>query len=80
MMSKESAYFIAKSVNSKQDSASIKKQLDKLHGVMSVNVDTLNDLISVDYDSAGLSYDKIENCLNRLGYEIAADASNIQTR
>lgn len=79
-MSKESAYFIAKSVTSRQDTAKIKKQLDKLHGVMSVSVNAENNLVAVDYDSAGLSYDKIENCLNKMGYEIAADASNIQTR
>ena len=79
-MAKESAYFIARSVYLKHDKAMIKNVLDELHGMTSVFVDTKNDLVSVEYDSAGLSYDKIENCLNKLGYEIAADASNIHTR
>lgn len=79
-MSKESAYFIVSSVNSKHDVTEIKKTLDVLNGVDTVRVNCQNNLVSVDYDSAGISYDKIENIINKIGYEIAADASNIQSR
>lgn len=79
-MSKESAYFIVKPVDPNRDKAELKSKLGRLHGILSVSVDTENDLVAVDYDSAGMSYDKIENSLNKMGYEIAADASNIQTR
>ena len=79
-MSQESAYFIATSVNGKQDVKAIKRRLDALHGVHSVSVEPRHNLVCVDYDSSGVSYDNIENCLNKMGYQIAADASNIQTR
>lgn len=79
-MANESAYFIATSVNGRHDIKEIKKELDCLHGVTSVSVNQKNDLVCVDYDSSGVSYDKIENSLNKLGYQIAADASNIHTR
>lgn len=79
-MSRESAYFIANRVIGSFDLPSIQKGLKKFHGVQSVHVNPQNHLVCVDYDSSGISYDIIENCLNRMGYEIAADASNIQTR
>lgn len=79
-MSRESAYFIATSVNSKHDVKAVKKELDALHGVSSVSVNAQNHLVCVDYDSSGTSYDQIESRLNKMGYQIAADASNIHTR
>ena len=79
-MPKESAYFIAKSVDGKHDMKRIKRELDRLHGVTSVSVGLRHNLVCVDYDSSGASYDRIEHCLNGMGYEIAADASDIHTR
>ena len=79
-MAKESARFIAKDVHGSHDIAEIKQELDTLHGVSSVSVNREHDLVCVDYDSSGVSYDKIENRLNKLGYQIAADASEIATR
>lgn len=54
--------------------------MDRLHGVTSVSVNPSHNLVAVDYDSSGTSYDAIEHQLNTLGYEVAADASNINTR
>lgn len=76
-MSKESVYFIAKPVTGNHDMKKIKKGLDLLPGVKNVIVNTKNGLVGVDYDSSGVSYDKIENQLTKLGYEISADAGNI---
>lgn len=79
-MSGENAVFIASSIYGKRDLKEIKQTLDALHGVTSVSVNTAHDLVSVDYDSSGTSYDEIEHCLNTMGFEIAADASTIHTR
>ena len=79
-MSRESAYFIVRNLDGKHDLKELKQELDTLRGVSPVSVNTQNHLVSVDYDSSGVTYDRIEHRLNRLGYEIAADASNIQTQ
>lgn len=79
-MSNESAYFIVQSVRGKHGISEIKKELDTLHGVSSVSVNADKRLVAVDYDSSGTSYDEIEHKLNEIGFEIAADASQIGTR
>lgn len=79
-MTGETANFIARDADNKHDMQKIKLGISRLPGVKGVDVNEVHGLVTVDYDSAGVSYDKIENCLNRLGYDIAADASNIQTR
>ena len=75
-MPRESAYMIVERVNGKHDLKEIKRGLDRLH----VSVNPSHNLVAVDYDSSGTSYDAIEHQLNTLGYEVAADASNINTR
>ena len=79
-MPRESAYMIVERVNGKHDLKEIKRGLDRLHGVTSVSVNPSHNLVAVDYDSSATSYDAIEHQLNTLGYEVAADASNINTR
>mgnify|MGYP000031381192 FL=1 len=79
-MPSESAYMIVERVSGKHDLKEIKRGLDRLHGVTSVSVNPSHNLVAVDYDSSGTSYDAIEHQLNTLGYEVAADASNINTR
>lgn len=79
-MANESAYFMAKNSNGRHDRNELKKQLDRLSGVSSVSVNTENHLVAVDYDSSRVSYDQIENYINHMGFEIAADASLINTR
>ena len=80
MMSNESAYFSVENLGGKHALKDIKRELDALHGVTSVSVNPEHRLVAVDYDSSGTSYDRIEHRLNRLGFQIAADASEIQTR
>lgn len=79
-MSHESAYFIVNPIHGSRDAGDIKRELDTLHGVSSVTVNREKRLVAIDYDSSGTSYDQIEHKLNEIGYEIAADASEIQTR
>ncbi|RGB67949.1 MULTISPECIES: heavy-metal-associated domain-containing protein [Oscillospiraceae] len=79
-MANETAWIMVENVDGKRDLGQIKRQLDTLHGVSSVSVNEQTNRIAVDYDSSGASYDKIENCLNKMGYQIIADASDISTR
>lgn len=79
-MANETANFIVESIDNKHDVKEIKRELDSLHGVTSVSVTPEHNLVCVDYDSSGTSYDEIENRLNKMGFEIAADASAINTR
>lgn len=80
IMPHESAYFIVENIGGKHECKDIKQKLDTLHGVSSVSVNTEHHLVAVDYDSSGVSYDGIEHCLNKMGFEIAADASLINSR
>lgn len=79
-MPQESAYFIIENVDDKNDLKDVKRGLDQMHGVHSVSVSLDSHLVAIDYDSSGVSYDLIENRLNKMGYQIAADASDIHTR
>ena len=76
----ENAYFIVHNVRQKHDVKDIKKMLDGIHGVTSVAVNATHNLVCVDYNSAHTSYDDIEHQLNQMGYEVAADASYVNTR
>lgn len=78
-MSEEKAFIMVHSIDGKHDVTDLKDKLTHMHGIESVRVDSTSDCIAVYYNSAGTSYDKIENCLNKLGCEIAADASDIHT-
>ncbi len=79
-MPQESAYFIIENVDDKHDLKDVKRGLDQMHGVHSVSVSLDSHLVAIDYDSSGVSYDLIENRLNKMGYQIAADARDIHTR
>ncbi|RPF43341.1 heavy-metal-associated domain-containing protein [Hydrogenoanaerobacterium saccharovorans] len=76
----ENAYFIVEDTRGNHNMQDIKTKLDNLHGISSVYVDNNTHLVAVDYNSSGVSYDNIEYCLNKMGYQIAADASYIHTR
>lgn len=79
-MAKEHAYFLAENTQKRHNRTEVQQTLDHLPGISLVRIHSNNHLISVDYDSSRVSYDQIENCLNHMGYEIAADASLIDTR
>ena len=50
-----------------------------MHGVHSVSVSLDSHLAAIDYDSSGVSYDLIENRLNKMGYQIASVTSDIHS-
>lgn len=79
-MANETANLIVENVSGKHDVKEIKRELDAIHGVTSVSVNEQRNLVCVDYDSSGASYDEIEHCLNTMGFSVAADASEIQSR
>lgn len=79
-MDNEHAFFIVEQIKGEQEMSAVEGYLRRLHGVESVRVDSAHNLVGVAYNSARTSYDTIENCLNRHGYQIVADASEIHTR
>ena len=79
-MTNEGACFMVGGIYGKGDIKAVEKKLDALHGVSSVGVRAEKNLVAVDYDSSGASYDEIEHCLNQMGYQIIADESDISTR
>ena len=72
-MSKESAYFILENMNGKHDLKQIKRDLDTLHGVISVSVNTQSHKVAVDFDNTGVTHSQIEKNLNKMGFNITSD-------
>ncbi|MBW7572246.1 heavy-metal-associated domain-containing protein [Caproiciproducens faecalis] len=72
-MSKASAYFQVENMTDKKDVETIKKELDTLHGVISVSTNTHTGRVAVDYDTTGVEQSRIEDKLQRLGYKIQAE-------
>ncbi|MEM1485418.1 cation transporter [Oscillospiraceae bacterium PP1C4] len=73
-MSKESAYFNIENLSGKHDLKQIKKELSTIRGVLSVGVNTDSHCVSVDFDNSGVSHERIEKCLNKMGYQISEDS------
>lgn len=71
-MSKQSAYFNLSEINGKHSLKKLKKELDTLKGVSSIIVNVETNKLVVDYDSTGVSFDKIEKQINNMGYEIVS--------
>lgn len=69
-MSKASVYFTLSDINGKHDSKEIKRELDKLPGVISVSVNDRAEHLSVDFDTTGVDHDRIQSRLEKLGYEV----------
>ncbi len=68
-MAKESSYFTLKNEIGKHDMKTIKQELDKLDGILSVSVNIDKSLIAVDYDNSGADHQRIQNKINNLGFE-----------
>ncbi|MEA4814425.1 MAG: heavy metal-associated domain-containing protein [Oscillospiraceae bacterium] len=77
-MSKESAYFQLSNLSGAHDTKELKRELGAFHGVLSVSVNTEKDLLTVDYDNTGVSCDRLEKCLNQLGYQIESHKTENQ--
>ena len=69
-MSKASIYFTLGKIDSKQEVAGIKQELDTLPGVLSVSVSGQNKRVAVDFDTTGVDSEKLRHKLEKLGYEV----------
>jgi len=69
-MAKASAYFSLKNVDDNHDVKELKRELDTLHGVISVSVNKISDTVAVDFDTTGVDTHKIKNRIERIGYNI----------
>jgi len=69
-MSKESAYFQIRDIAGKHDTKELKRELDSFQGVLSVSVNTDRNVLAVDYDSTGVTCDRLEKRLEQLGYQV----------
>lgn len=69
-MSKESAYFQIDDLTGKHDTKELKRELDALHGVLSVSVNAEKNTLAVDYDNTGVTCDRLEKRLEQLGYQV----------
>lgn len=77
-MSKESAYFKLNDLSRKHDTKDLKQELDTFRGVISVSVNTENNLLAVDYDTTGVTCDRLEKRIKQLGYQV--ESSTIENR
>ncbi len=69
-MSKESAYFQLGDISGTHDTKELKRELDIFHGVLSVSVNAEKNTLAVDYDSTGVTCDRLEKRLEQLGYQV----------
>ncbi len=69
-MSKASVYFSVKNPVGKHGTKELKRELDAMHGVISVSVSGGNDNIAVDFDTSGVNQEQIKTQLEILGYDI----------
>ena len=58
-------------------SAGIERAVGKLQGVDKVEVSLMGECMTVEYDSAALSRERIENAVLGLGYGISAYQENV---
>lgn len=69
-MAKASAYFSLKSIDDNHDVKELKREIDTLHGVISVSVNKTSDTVAVDFDTTGVDTHRIKTKMEKLGYNI----------
>ncbi|MPL95178.1 hypothetical protein SDC9_41347 [bioreactor metagenome] len=70
-MSKASAYFTVGNIDGKHDVKELKRELDTLHGVLSVSVNERTERIAVDFDTTGTEQERIQKRIEKLGYHVS---------
>lgn len=65
-MPKQSIYFTLSEMNNRTVKE-VKKEIDKLHGVISVSVNS-EKKVAVDFDNTGTNGEEIKNRIEGLGY------------
>lgn len=69
-MPKASMYFNLPDLHNKQDSAKIKRDLDAVPGIFSVSVNAERGRVAVDYDTTGTGPEQIRGRIQKCGFEI----------
>ncbi|MEE0109907.1 heavy-metal-associated domain-containing protein [Ruminobacter sp.] len=69
-MANASVYYTLNSVDGKHDVKRIKQTLDALPGVLSVSVNAGSNQVAVDFDTTGVQSTRIQNQLEKAGFEI----------
>lgn len=69
-MSKASIYFTVDNVNGKHDVKQLKRELDTFPGVISVSVNDKTESIAVDFDTTGVTAQRLKKRVEKLGYEV----------
>ncbi len=69
-MSKASVYFKVRDINGTHGVKELKRELDSLHGVMSVSTNEKTDVIAVDFDTTGVEQEQLKIKIEKLGYDI----------
>ena len=72
-MSKASVYFDLKNPSGPRDCEVIKRQLNKIPGVLSVSINKDQDRVAVDYDTTGTGPDQLRGRLNEFGFEVQTE-------
>ena len=72
-MSKASAYFTVEDFKGKRDGKDIKKEIDKIPGVISVSVNNETARVAIDFDTTGVTQNELENKLKNLGFKASAE-------
>ena len=67
---KASAYFTVDELGGKHGAKELKRELDTMHGVISVSVSEKNRSVAVDYDTTGENCEKIQKKIKELGYGV----------
>lgn len=74
-MSKRSDYFHINDKHGMHGRHQVKTELSQLPGVLSVAVSKDGGRVSVDYDTTGITGDRIEDAIGDLGYTIMTHTS-----
>ena len=69
-MSKASVYFTLRNVDGKHEVKQIKRELGSIPGVISVSVNDTTERVAVDFDTTGVETERVQNKLEKLGYEV----------
>lgn len=72
-MSKESAYFVVPDIGDGYGAEELEKELSSVSGILSVNVNSQQNRIEVDYDSEDTDEYDIERKIKDLGYDVSLD-------
>lgn len=67
---KASAYFTIDDLGGKHGAKELKRELDTLHGVISVSISEKSHSVAVEYDTTGENCEKIQKKIQDLGYGV----------